>query len=260
VSDQPVLEEAAPPEVPKAPEEEHGLKRYRHGCRCDVCRAAGTAYRKRYPMGGRSKARKEPLQVVKGERPAQAVVSDVLRSAPATKRPTVEGTTKLFAKVLLYISVIIAMWLVSSDPRLGTDEEKERQVRELQLDDEQASAIAHPLARFINTTSVWQKVGPKLIEHSDMLDALVAVYDWAASLARYQRHRKRLQSSPPTNGQVRGPVVHAVPFVEAPVAPPPEWGSQVGPTPEQLAEIRRRAAEQRRAPGPFEPPPAPEAQ
>jgi hypothetical protein len=254
VSDQPVLEEVAPPEAPKAEEEEHGLKRYRKGCHCDVCRAAGTAYRKRYPMKG-SARRKEPLQVVKGERPAQAVVSDVLRSTPATKRPTVEGTTKLFAKVLLYLSVIIAMWLVSSDPGLGTDEDKERQVRELQLDDEQASAIAHPLARFINTTAVWQRVGPKLIEHSDVLDALVAIYDWAASLARYQRHRKRSQQSPPTNGQVRGPVVHTIPFVEAPVAPPPEWGSQVGPTPEQLAEIRRRAAEQRRAAGPFEPPP-----
>lgn len=200
--------------------------------------------------------RSKPLQVVRGERPVTSVVSDVAKATGTAKRATVDATAKLFGKLFVYLSIFVAMALVSGDPALATEEEQERQVGELQLSEDQAKAIAHPLARLFAPTALWQKVGPSLIENSDALDAVVALYDWVSSIFRYKRQRaKREQAmaAAPTNGHVApGPVVHAVPFTDAEAQVPyipPEWGQQVGPSPEQLAEIRRRAEEARRAAG-----------
>lgn len=216
---------------------------------CDEHRPAQKAPKK-------TKGPRKPLQVVQGDRPVTAVVSDVAKATGAAKRATVDATAKLFGKLFVYLSIFIAMALVSGDPALVTEDDQERQVGELQLSDEQAKSIAHPLARLFAPTALWQKVGPSLIENSDALDAVVALYDWLSAVWRYKRQRaKREQAvtAAPTNGHAEvGPLVHAVPLTEAEAQVPyipPEWGQQVGPSPEQLAEIRRRAEEARRAAG-----------
>ncbi|MGC8628578.1 MAG: hypothetical protein ACP5VR_13720, partial [Acidimicrobiales bacterium] len=188
----------------------------------------------------RQRKKRSPVQTVRGERPVTAVVSDVAKATGAAKRATVDATAKLFSKLAVYASVILAMAIISGDPALTTDEDQERQVSELQLSDEQARAITHPLARLVTPTRMWQKVGPGLIENSDAFDALVALYDWASSLWRYKRERARREQAAqvaPTNGHVQaGPVIHAVPFTEAEGQVsyiPSTWGQQVGPSPEQ---------------------------
>lgn len=226
-------------------------------CRtCGVEVPSPRQYCDEHRPASRPPKRNKAVQNIKAERPVTAVVSDVAKATGAAKRATVDATAKLFGKLFVYLSIFLAMALIAGDPLLVSDEDQERAVGELQLSEEQAKSLAHPLARLVTPSKLWQRVGPGLIENSDALDALVALYDWVSGIFRYRRQRARREQAAKaatTNGHVEvGPVMHAVPFSEAEAQVPyipPEWGQQVGPSPEQLAEIRRRAEEARRQGG-----------
>lgn len=182
---------------------------------------------------------------------ARAVVSDALNppDSPAPKRTTVDSTSKLLARLLVYVTIFIAMYLVSSDPDLLSDEQKEAQVEELQLHEEDARSIAHPIARALHPTAIWQKYGAVLVEHSDVLDAVAALYDYGSGLARYQRRRGRASAArqaAPSNGHVPRGAAITVPMEEAIMEPVPDtWGSQIGPSEADIERFRaQRAGEQ----------------
>lgn len=175
---------------------------------------------------------------------ARAIVSDTIapKGEATPKRTTVESTSKLLARLLVYVTIFIAMYLVSSDPDLMTDEQKEAQVEELQLHEEDARSIAHPIARALHPTALWQRYGAALVEHSDVLDAVAALYDYGSSLARYQRRRGRAQAArqaAPSNGHVPRGASIVVPMEEAIMEPVPDtWGSQIGPTDADIERFR----------------------
>jgi hypothetical protein len=176
------------------------------------------------------------------------VVTDIGQAAGSRvpKAPSVEQTTKVLGRILVYITIFVAMALVSGDPGLLSEEDQERQVGELQLKDEDARSIVHPIARVLTPTKLWARYGGSIIEHSDVLDALVNLYDYASSLARYKRQRTRREqglAAAPSNGHGGRIPAHMAPMPanEASAYDPEEtWGHQIGPSPEQLDEIRRR--------------------
>jgi hypothetical protein len=104
--------------------------------------------------------------------------------------PSVDQTASVLGRVLLYITVLIAIRLVSGDPDLHTEAEQEDQAKQLQLDDDQAKAIIHPIARLIQPTKLWATYGGYIIEHADVMDAAVALYEYGSTLVRYTRDRK----------------------------------------------------------------------
>jgi len=195
-----------------------------------------------------------PRNSVKQRKIAKAtpikVVTDVGAAAGSRppRTPTLDATTKVLARLLVYITIFVAMALVSGDPGLQSEEDQERQVGELQLTDENARAIAHPIARALTPTKLWARYGGAIIEHSDVLDALVNLYDYASALARYRRARVRRErgiAAAPSNGRVGVPMSgeHFVPVAASTAGeyiPPQTWGTQIGPSQEQLDEIRRR--------------------
>lgn len=105
------------------------------------------------------------------------------------KAPTVDATAKVLGRLLMYVTIIIAMGLVGRDPTLSTEAEREAQVEQLRLDEDQATKMLHPVARFITPTRVWGTYGGHLIANADVIDALAALYDYFSTLARYRRER-----------------------------------------------------------------------
>ncbi len=105
------------------------------------------------------------------------------------KAPTVDATAKVLGRILMYVTIIIAMGLVARDPTLRTEAEREAQVEQLRLDEDQATKMLHPVARFLTPTKMWSSHGGHLIANADVIDALAALYDYFSGLARYRRER-----------------------------------------------------------------------
>ena len=112
------------------------------------------------------------------------------RGASRKTAPSVDQTARVLGRVLLYITVLIAIRLVSGDPDLHTEAEQEDLAKQLQLDDDQAKAIIHPIARLIQPTKLWATWGGYIIEHADVMDAAVALYEYGSTLVKYSRDRK----------------------------------------------------------------------
>ena len=127
--------------------------------------------------------------------PSQAATHIAAAATPqgggrgAPKAPTVDATAKVLGRIFMYITIIIAMGLVSRDPTLHTEAEREAQVEQLRLDEDQATKMLHPIARFITPTKMWSTYGGHLIANADVIDALAALYDYFSGLARYRRER-----------------------------------------------------------------------
>lgn len=201
----------------------------------------------------RSTERVTPTQI--GEQSAAETVREITRdisSSKIPKKPTVEATTKVVGKLVYYLFLVVVMSLVGSDPTLN-DEQQEAVAGELSLSNEDAEAIARPLARLLTPTGFWQKTGPSIIENSDVVDALVAAYNAASGIFHYQRERKRREArmvagNPAMNGHVpmappvqapdRGPDLTVAAREGARVTVPESWGQVVDD--KTIAEIRRR--------------------
>lgn len=180
-----------------------------------------------------------PEQAAASPEPVREAIRDVAEGARPSKRPSVEATNKLLSKLLYYAFLLVVMSVVSSDTTLS-EEEKQQTSAGLALSDEDAAAITHPFARMLTPTAIWQRVGSGVLENSDFIDALVALYDAASGLMRYRRERARREArlramGPTANGQA--PFAAPAPAPAAPIAIP-EGG--VMPSPEVIAEIRRR--------------------
>ncbi|MDA8385414.1 MAG: hypothetical protein M0Z88_04035 [Actinomycetota bacterium] len=129
---------------------------------------------------------------VTGATPVRAAFQDIADTVPPGKSvPNLEQTSKLFGKILLYLSVLIALALIKGDPMAEDDRAKDELVARLQLDGDQSRSIMHPVARLVQPTKVWHNYGRQVIEHSDMLDAAVAIYEWSSELARYKADRAK---------------------------------------------------------------------
>jgi len=182
----------------------------------------------------------------------RAIASDVMQSAGQPKRASVDATSKLIGKILVYLTIFIAMALVRGDPSLENEEQQEAQVDALQLHEDDAKAIAHPLARALHPTKLWQRYGPALIEHSDVLDAIAALYDYGSGLARYQRRRHagaQATANAPANGHIPAFVPLAADQYPQPASAYVDyqhgenWGNL--PNDDMIAQIRaRKAAEE----------------
>lgn len=141
-----------------------------------------------------TKAAARATEIITTE-PSQAATHIAAAATPqgggrgATKAPTVDATAKVLGRILMYVTIIIAMGLVARDPTLHNEAEREAQVEQLRLDEDQATKMLHPVARFITPTKMWSTYGGHLIANADVIDALAALYDYFSGLARYRRER-----------------------------------------------------------------------
>lgn len=120
------------------------------------------------------------------------------RGGGAKKAPTVDQTSKVFGRILMYVTILIAMRLVQGDPGLPSDEAREAQAQELQLDEAEATRMIRPLARFVTPLGFWRSYGGHIIENADIIDCIAALYDYFSSVAKYSAQRKqRIASTQP---------------------------------------------------------------
>lgn len=103
------------------------------------------------------------------------------------KAPTVDATAKVLGRTFMYVTLLIAARLVTKDPAFsGVDEHtREEQVHRIAMDEAQATNAIHPLARFLTPLGVWQAYGGHVIENADIIDCIVALYDYFSGLAQY---------------------------------------------------------------------------
>lgn len=162
-------------------------------------------------------------------------------SGGAKKAPTVDATAKVMGKVLMYVTILIAMRLVSSDPDLRTDADREAQAQEIQLDEAQAQAMIHPIARFVTPLGFWRAYGGHVIDNADIIDCVASIYDYFSGLARYSAslRRRRLElDSIPVASRPAMPAHMPVQSTNGVVAEPEEIDSREGRV-VTGAEVRR---------------------
>lgn len=106
-----------------------------------------------------------------------------------TKPPSQEATANMLGRLLVYLSAFLAAALVAGDPDVRTDADQEALAGRLALSEDQAKDIMHPISRILTPTGVWQKYGGSIVNNSDVLASLVALYEWGSELVRYKRNR-----------------------------------------------------------------------
>lgn len=121
------------------------------------------------------------------------IAGDVAAAAGRTpkggKAPSQEATANMLGRLLVYLSAFLAMALIAGDPDIRTEADQEAAASHLSLSEEQGKAIMHPLSRILTPTAIWQKYGGTLVENSDWLESIVALYEWGSELFRYKRNR-----------------------------------------------------------------------
>ena len=181
---------------------------------------------------------KKAVETVQAE-PVTAIATAVADAGagirPSKKGPTADQTAKVLGRVLVYISALLVMSLIANDPDVGSEEDYEALAASLTLTDSQAVAIMHPVSRILTPTAMWQKYGGTVIENSDILESIVAVYDYMSGLVRYKRERARREAL--RRGQIAQP------------APPPMNGHAViAPSPEVVTHAQRMTEGERQNP------------
>ena len=107
------------------------------------------------------------------------------------KAPTVDATARVLGRIWMYVTILVAMRLVQGDPELPTETARQAKADELALDQDQAVAMIHPLARFITPMGFWRSYGGQLIANADVIDCIAAMYDYLSGVARYSSERRR---------------------------------------------------------------------
>lgn len=181
------------------------------------------------------------------------IIADI--AAPAVgkaKAPSAEATANLLGRIFVYLSVFLAMGLVAGDPDLRSDDDQKRAVQSLSLSEPQAKSIMHPLARILTPTKMWQKYGGGLVQNGDIIESLVALYEWGSEVLRYKRNRtariaqyRELQAAQAPTLLPAPPAQYAPEETEeAPIDPatPRAWSQGIKLTPELVKQMQANGA------------------
>ncbi len=130
-----------------------------------------------------------------------------------------EWSSKVFTKVAIIITTLYASSMVS---RMGINDPDEAIVDALSMTDDEARRVAKPIGRFIAGTDLNKRMGRKVLDNSDLLDAAFALYDWQQ---RSQAMLKQYQGTSPL-------------AVVSPIRPntPPEDEATYGPVEQALEQ------------------------
>ena len=145
------------------------------------------------PSGDRCLTCNVPIQYGgRGRRPKYCdehrVVSGKTSGGLAKPKVAAQKASGLITKLLIVVTVLLAEAKISkggfSDPT-GTLAE------ELALKDDEAEAMAQPLARWASKSSVGSKVLGPVVENEDLLDAGIALWDYSRRVNRILKAQKQ---------------------------------------------------------------------
>ncbi len=166
--------------------------------RCRVCGEAATTERSTYcadhktPQSRSSqtgvtdtlpKAGTTPERPVGVERPKQSQgrTPTGRKGAPSAD----EWSSKIFDKSVILVTAMVA---ASAVRRYNVNDPDDKIADTLTATDDEARRIARPVSRFMAGTNLNRRVGRKVLDNSDLLDAGFALYDW------YDRVNKTLKT------------------------------------------------------------------
>jgi hypothetical protein len=163
------------------------------GLELGVCRVCGdeatgpnatycAEHRTRQPRateGGTDSQPSQPTGTAKVLRPSRSG-----KGAPTAD----EWNNKLFQKVVGAFTDVVASQLVR---RYNLNDPTGEIADSLAMTNEEAGRVAKPIGRFMAGTALNKRIGRKVLDNSDLVDAAFAMYDW------YDRVNKTLRGKTP---------------------------------------------------------------
>lgn len=119
-----------------------------------------------------------------GKLPKVGSTKDRSAGSKAGKTAATSELTTVFGKILLLITAAYA-W--SQLRRMQVRDPGGAFAEALAMTDEEADAVARPIARAFNSSAAGVRYGRKIVDNSDLIDAGFALYEW------YQRQTQMLE-------------------------------------------------------------------
>jgi hypothetical protein len=189
------------------PEREEKVRYNPEGLQLGVCRVCGDEAAS--PQGTYCADHKTRQPRGEAAQPAQTQPSGTAtvkrtRSPSGKGAPTAdEWNNKLFRKVVGVVTDVVAANLVR---RYQINDPTGEIAEQLSMTDDEAANVARPLGRAVAGSQLNRRIGRKVLDNSDLLDAGFALYDW------YDRVNKTLQ------GNSRPPLASVHPIANVPTS------------------------------------------